>query len=96
MANASLVEVDTSIFRKAFAAYDYLTGRRACSAQAVNHTNLSPSDLVREPYFGRAAASSEGQNLAQELTWMPLPDKPSVAVLPFENLSIDPKQEALG
>jgi TolB-like protein len=39
---------------------------------------------------------SEGQRLAQELTWMPLPDKPSVAVLPFENLSIDPKQEALG
>jgi hypothetical protein len=46
MANASLVEVDTSIFRKAFAAYDDLTGARSCSTQAVPHTNLSRSDLV--------------------------------------------------
>jgi hypothetical protein len=47
MANASLVEVVTSIFRKPFRAfYDDRTGRGAWSAQAVPHAILSRSDLV--------------------------------------------------
>jgi TolB-like protein/class 3 adenylate cyclase len=41
------------------------------------------------------APEGAGGGVAQAKPALPLPDKPSIAVLPFENLSGDPKQERL-
>src|SRR5262249_10224634 len=41
----------------------------------------------------RAQAAPEVATLQSSSTLLPLPDKPSIAVLPFENMSGDPEQE---
>ncbi len=39
------------------------------------------------------AADAAADSAAEETTTLPLPDKPSIAVLPFTNMSNDPEQE---
>ena len=41
----------------------------------------------------QAAAAHDAIKLAPSAELMPLPDKPSIAVLPFQNMSHDPEQE---
>src|SRR5262245_39479523 len=50
-----------------------------------------PSDWRRPPSLSLESSSEQGQPSSAEL--LALPDKPSIAVLPFQNLSVDPKQE---
>jgi adenylate cyclase len=51
-----------------------------------------PVRVFRIRVAGRSAASAEAE-LAAPTTTLPLPDKPSIAVLPFQNMSGDPEQE---
>jgi hypothetical protein len=44
-------------------------------------------------YMDRPASSPGIFAFLSEKTALPLPDKPSIAVLPFENMTGDPKQE---
>jgi adenylate cyclase len=48
---------------------------------------------VREVDQLSGAAAIPGRNLEAAETALPLPDSPSIAVLPFENMSGDPEQE---
>jgi adenylate cyclase len=48
--------------------------------------------LVVKKYFDRPPSSSVATASVQKVA-LPLPDKPSIAVLPFENMTGDPKQE---
>ena len=50
-----------------------------------------PSDWRRPPSLPLDSSSPQGQPWSVEQ--LALPDKPSIAVLPFQNLSVDPKQE---
>ncbi len=44
-------------------------------------------------YFHFHSATSPTKSVLDEAPALPLPDKPSIAVLPFDNMSGDPKQE---
>ncbi len=50
---------------------------------------------ISKPVRVYRVRTSATENIAQDTTGdpLPLPDKPSIAVLPFENMSDDPKQE---
>ena len=69
------------------------TTRRSVDGKlASNFTDLGPQDLknIAEP----VTAYGWGMTAAQaERTALTLPDKPSIAVLPFDNMSGDPEQE---
>ena len=52
-----------------------------------------PVRVYRILLNGDAPASSEENKQAEQATALPLPDKPSIAVLPFTNMSNDPEQE---
>ena len=43
--------------------------------------------------LSRAARQRRGADVRRDLPALPLPDKPSIAVLPFQNMSGDPEQE---
>ena len=49
--------------------------------------------LAVKKYFDQAGSSPGIFSFFTEKTALPLPDKPSIAVLPFENMTGDPKQE---
>jgi adenylate cyclase len=49
--------------------------------------------LAVKNYFDHAGSSPGIFSFFAEKTTLPLPDKPSIAVLPFENMTGDPKQE---
>src|SRR5213080_174326 len=42
---------------------------------------------------GQGAAKAQAGSPASQVAALPLPDKPSIAVLPFQNMSGDPEQE---
>jgi len=53
----------------------------------------SLKNIARPPRVYRAGSSSAARQLISLATALPLPDKPSSAVLPFANLSGDPEQD---
>jgi TolB-like protein/Tfp pilus assembly protein PilF len=53
----------------------------------------NPSDLQRIADGLRKAGLPEGDDASSPEDHLPLPDKPSIAVLPFTNMSRDPEQE---
>ncbi len=71
-------------------------GRRTESATPVPGTVSPRADkpAIRSALAGNARAPSPARNINREkLPGIPLPEAPSLAVLPFENLSGDPDQE---
>ena len=50
-------------------------------------------DLITRKYREHTASASAASQIAAPLDALPLPDRPSIAVLPFDNLSGDPEQE---
>jgi TolB-like protein/class 3 adenylate cyclase/tetratricopeptide (TPR) repeat protein len=52
-----------------------------------------PMQAWRIRLKGEAALAAESRSTASDPQPLPLPDKPSVAVLPFQNMSGDPEQE---
>ena len=63
---------------------------RAMVAVAVAVIAVAVAAIWWQPWVERVAPASV------ERMAFPLPDKPSIAVLPFDNLSGDPKQDHLG
>ena len=62
------------------------------------YTNLGPQQVknIEEPILAYAvgAPAAQGAPIRSAEKWpLPLPDKPSIAVLPFQNMSGDPEQE---
>ena len=49
--------------------------------------------ILTAQYFSRPSLNTQGSALKTQETQLPLPDKPSIAVLPFTNMSKDPSQE---
>ena len=72
---------------------------QALEAGLARELNVSPSNATREaltaPLLARApaAAGSSVDATTPARSPAPLPDKPSIAVLPFKNLSGDPDQD---
>jgi adenylate cyclase len=65
----------------------------------LSFTDLGPQrvknieEAIRAYVAGRLGDTSSAVALANASKSLPLPDKPSIAVLPFQNLSGDPEQE---
>ena len=64
--------------------------RRYGSANAKEHR---PSRCASGANGWRAALAAPANHLAEPFQPLALPDKPSIAVLPFQNMSGDPEQE---
>ena len=66
---------------------------------SLSFTDLGPQvvknieEPIRAYVAGRHADTPNAAALANASRSLPLPDKPSVAVLPFQNMSGDPEQE---
>jgi adenylate cyclase len=67
---------------------------------AVGRLDLAFEDIgeqalkhIARPVRAYRVVASGGSALAQRSTGLALPDKPSIAVLPFQNISDDPEQE---
>ena len=69
------------------AAWDQVRGKVAVSADDLGEKKLK--NIERSVRIYRIAAETE----TSERPTLPLPDKPSIAVLPFQNMSGDPEQE---
>jgi adenylate cyclase len=52
-----------------------------------------PMQAWRVRLTGQTPSAGQSGSTANETQALPLPDKPSIAVLPFQNLSCDPEQE---
>ena len=68
--------------------YDKIIGRMDLACQDIGEQQLK--NITRPVRVYRARANSAAQSEAPTLA---LPDKPSIAVLPFQNMSGDPEQE---
>src|SRR5262249_32825411 len=66
-------------------------GRLDVAFDDLGEQNLKNINRPIRAYCVRDAASKASSVLAQSA--LPLPDKPSIAVLPFQNMSGDPDQE---
>jgi TolB-like protein/class 3 adenylate cyclase len=66
--------------------HDQVRGRLDCGFEDIGEQSLKNIARPVRVYRVRAAAPPPGPAL-------PLPDKPSIAVLPFQNISGDPEQE---
>jgi TolB-like protein/DNA-binding winged helix-turn-helix (wHTH) protein/tetratricopeptide (TPR) repeat protein len=81
-----------TVARKGFRFVGTVSETRASDRQGVRAAG--PGEfrikIVESPLHGNTAAHGEQARLEAAL---PLPDKPSIAVLPFENMSDDPEQE---
>jgi adenylate cyclase len=77
---------------------DHMQGRSDVAFEALGSLNLKNIARPVEAFMLRSAAtagalSSVEQSLLHGGGTLPLPDKPSIAVLPFQNMSGDPEQE---
>ncbi|WP_119462954.1 adenylate/guanylate cyclase domain-containing protein [Rhodospirillaceae bacterium SYSU D60014] len=68
-------------------AYDHLQGKLACAFQYLGERRLKNIERAARVYRVASDSTTPTSVLA-----LPLPDKPSVVVLPFENMSGDPEQ----
>lgn len=75
-------------------AYDHVRGKVLTEFTDLGEQRLKNIDRPVRVYAANAAGASAtppSHREAQDL--LPLPDKPSIAVLPFQNMSGDPEQE---
>jgi adenylate cyclase len=73
--------------------YDQLKGRAGASFEFLGEQQVKNiADPVRT-YRVRTDSASPSSGAAAETPALALPDKPSIAVLPFDNMSGDPEQE---
>src|SRR5437763_1286434 len=78
--------------------HDQVQGRVDCTFEDIGEQNLK--NIARSLWIYRVglpgspgSGGHAGDTLATPATPLPLPDKPSIAVLPFQNMSGDPEQE---
>jgi adenylate cyclase len=71
--------------------YDQVQGRLECSFEDTGEQNLK--NIARPVRVYRVRDTSIISPSAPRQTVLPLPDKPSVAVLPFQNMTGDAEQE---
>jgi adenylate cyclase len=78
-------------------AFDQVRGKTGFAFEDVGERSLKnidrPVRLYAVRQSGAAAARSSSKDATKPVPLLPLPDKPSIAVLPFQNLSGDPEQE---
>ena len=72
--------------------YDQAAGKLAASFEDLGEQTVKNISKPVRVYRARAQ-SGEATNTADKTEPLPLPDKPSIAVLPFENMSGDTEQE---
>lgn len=72
------------------AAYDQVRGKTNFAFDDLGDKTLKNIERPVRVYSARVGANSTVSNERKPL---PLPDKPSIAVLPFQNMSGDPEQE---
>src|SRR6266576_37672 len=75
-------------------AYDQVRGKVAVEFNDLGEQRLKNIDRPVRVYAAKSMARVAGASLApvQAPKSLPLPDKPSIAVLPFQNMSGDPEQ----
>ncbi|MBI3498962.1 MAG: hypothetical protein HY058_16835, partial [Proteobacteria bacterium] len=73
--------------------YDSIRGRIDLEVEDTGDQTLKNIDHRVRVYRVRVRAVEEAHAGMSERPALPLPDKPSIAVLPFQNLSGDPEQE---
>ena len=75
-------------------AYRQVRGKTAFAFDDLGERSLKNIDRPVRIYSVRSAvASATGKSSAESGKSLPLPDRPSIAVLPFQNMSGDPEQE---
>ncbi|WP_456669567.1 adenylate/guanylate cyclase domain-containing protein [Bradyrhizobium sp. USDA 3240] len=74
-------------------AFRQVRGKLAFSFDDIGERSLKNIDRPVRIYAVRSAVCSLGATTAEIGKCLPLPDKPSIAVLPFQNMSGDPEQE---
>jgi TolB-like protein len=76
-------------------AYDQVRGKVTVEFTDLGEQKLKNIERLVRVYVANSAAKVDGASIAlvQPPKSLPLPDKPSIAVLPFQNMSGDPEQE---
>jgi adenylate cyclase len=75
-------------------AFEQVRGKTSFAFDDLGERSLKNIDRPVRIYAGRPPLSSApAKPLAEARRALPLPDKPSIAVLPFTNMSLDPQQE---
>ena len=79
-------------------AYDQVRGKVAVEFTDLGEQSLKNIDRPVRVYAAKSRASWDGcteraASHSEAQKPLPLPDKPSIAVLPFQNMSGDPEQE---
>ena len=78
-------------------AYRQVRGKIECAWDDLGPQNLKniaePMRAWRLNLDGQAAATAQPASPASQAPALALPDRPSIAVLPFQNMSADPEQE---
>jgi adenylate cyclase len=76
-------------------AYEQVRGKTAFAFDDLGERNLKNIDRPVRLYAARAAAAAAAsvKSPAESPKPLALPDRPSIAVLPFQNMSGDPEQE---
>jgi adenylate cyclase len=77
-------------------AFEQVRGKTSFAFDDLGERSLKNIDRAVRLYAPRSAVSSKAigtRSQAEAAKLLPLPDKPSVAVLPFQNMSGDPEQE---
>ena len=72
-------------------AFDQIEGKVDIAVDDIGEQNVK--NIVRPVRVYRAATKDTSQSLSAVEPTLTVPDKPSIAVLPFDNLSGDPEQE---
>jgi adenylate cyclase len=74
--------------------YDEIRGKIAVACEYLGEQHLKNIAVPVRVYSLRLASANASGGRSKNATWFrPIFDKPSIAVLPFANLSIDPEQE---
>jgi adenylate cyclase len=71
--------------------HDQVQGKLDCDFDDIGEQSLK--NITRPVRVYRVRDASAASNSPPQLATLPLPDKPSIAALPFANLSGDPEQE---
>jgi adenylate cyclase len=73
-------------------AFEQVRGKTGFAFDDLGERSLKNIDRPVRLYAQRST-TTDTKSLAESAKLLPLPDKPSIAVLPFQNMSCDPEQE---